>query len=164
MSRSVRSLLVFLFDLFALVFAWAGGLLLRFNFDIPPNFMPSLWWGLAILWPVHALACRQAGLYRGIWLLASLPDLKRVLRAVALSTAAVLLFSLWYRQYLQTIPRSLLVIYPMLLLLYMGGGRLAYRMWKEHRLYGGLTASGKPVVIIGAGDGAAMLVLSLIHI
>jgi len=160
-SRSVRSLLVFLFDCSALVFAWVGGLSLRFNFDIPPNFMPALWWGLAVLWPVHALACRQAGLYRGIWLFASLPDLKRVLRAVALSTAAVLLFSLWYRQYLQTIPRSLLVIYPMLLLLYMGGGRLAYRMWKEHRLYGGLTARGKPVVIIGAGDGAAMLVRGL---
>jgi FlaA1/EpsC-like NDP-sugar epimerase len=154
-------LLVFLFDLSALVFAWVVGLLLRFNFDIPPNFMPALWWGLAVLWPLHALACRKAGLYRGIWLFASLPDLKRVLRAVALSTAAVLLFSLWYRQYLQTIPRSLLVVYPMLLLLYMGGGRLAYRMWKEHRLYGGLSARGKPVVIIGAGDGAAMLVRGL---
>ena len=161
MTRSARSLLVFLFDLSALVIAWVGGLLLRFNFDIPPNFMSSLWWGLAILWPLHALACRHAGLYRGIWLFASLPDLKRVLRAAALSTAALLLFSLWYRQYLQTIPRSLLVIYPTLLLLYMGGGRLAYRMWKEHRLYGGLRASGKPVVIIGAGDGAAMLVRGL---
>jgi len=160
-TRSVRSLLVVLFDLSGLVFAWVGGLLLRFKFDIPPNFIPSLWWGLAILWPLHALACRQARLYRGIWLFASLPDLKRVLRAVALSTAAMLLFSLWYRQYLQTIPRSLLVLYPLLLLLYMGGGRLAYRMWKEHRLYGGLAASGKPVVIIGAGDGAAMLVRGL---
>jgi len=162
LSRSVRHLLAFLFDCSALVFAWVGGMLLRFNFEIPPIFVPGVWWGLVILWPLHALACFQAGLYRGIWLFASLPDLKRVLRAVAMSSAAVLLFYLWYRQNeLQTVPRSQLLLYPMLLLLYMGGGRAAYRMWKEHRLYGGLVAQGKPVVVVGANNGAAMLVRGL---
>jgi len=53
------------------------------------------------------------------------------------------------------------VLYPMLLVLYMGGGRAAYRMWKEHRLYGGLIAQGKPVVIVGAGRGGAMLAREL---
>jgi FlaA1/EpsC-like NDP-sugar epimerase len=144
-----------------MVFAWVGGMMLRFNFDIPANVMPALWWGLAVLWPLHVLACRQARLYRGIWLFASLPDMKRVLRAIVMSTAALLLFSFWYRQYLQTIPRALLVFYPMLLLLYMVGGRAIYRMWKEHRLYSGMKAQGKPVVIIGAGDVAAMLVRGL---
>ena len=161
MSKAVLSTLVFLFDLSALVFAWAGGFLLRFNFDVPATFSLALWWGLVILLPVHALACRFAGLYRGIWLFASLPDLKRVLRAVALSTAAVFLFFVFFRHEQQLVPRSLLVLYPMLLVLYMGGGRAAYRMWKEHRLYGGLIAQGKPVVIVGAGRGGAMLVREL---
>ena len=70
MSKAVLSTLVFLFDLSALVFAWAGGFLLRFNFDVPANFAFALWWGLIVLLPVHALACRFAGLYRGIWLFA----------------------------------------------------------------------------------------------
>lgn len=61
MSRSVRSLPVFLFDICGLVFAWVGGFLLRFNFDIPPNFMPAFWSGLVLLWPLHALACHRAG-------------------------------------------------------------------------------------------------------
>ncbi len=161
MSKAVLSALVFLFDLSALVFAWAGGFLLRFNFDVPATFSLALWWGLVILLPVHALACRFAGLYRGIWLFASLPDLKRVLRAVALSTAAVFLFFVFFRHEQQLVPRSLLVLYPMLLVLYMGGGRAAYRMWKEHRLYGGLIAQGKPVVIVGAGRGGAMLAREL---
>ncbi len=34
-------------------------------------------------------------------------------------------------------------------------------MWKEHRLYGGLVGAGKPVVIVGAGSGGAMLVREL---
>ena len=143
------------------MFAWVGGFVLRFNFDVPESFMPALWWGLALLWPLHALACRVAGLYRGIWLFASLPDLKRVLWAVALLTAGVGAFFLLFRYGEQVVPRSLLFLYPMLLVLYMGGGRVAYRMWKEHRLYGGLIAQGKPVVIVGAGRGGAMLVREL---
>ena len=161
MNKVFLSLVVFLFDLSALVFAWAGGFFLRFNFDIPANFMVVVSWGLLFLLPAHAVACRIAGLYRGIWMFASLPDLRRVLRAVALSAAALLVFFALYRFENQVVPRSLLVLYPMLMILYMGGGRAAYRMWKEHRLYGGLIAQGKPVVIVGAGRGGAMLVREL---
>ena len=135
--------------------------MLRFNFDVPSNFVPVLWWGLLLLLPLHALACRLAGLYRGIWLFASLPDLKRVLRAVAFSSIAVVVFFVFFRDGQRLVPRSLLMLYPLLLILYMGGGRAAYRMWKEHRLYGGLIAQGKPVVIVGAGRGGAMLVREL---
>ncbi len=161
MNKVFLSLVVFLFDLSALVFAWVGGFFLRFNFDIPANFIVVVSWGLLFLLPAHAVACRIAGLYRGIWMFASLPDLKRVLRAVGLSTAALLVFFALYRFENQVVPRSLLMLYPMLMILYMGGGRAAYRMWKEHRLYGGLIAQGKPVVIVGAGRGGAMLVREL---
>ncbi|MDP3638121.1 MAG: nucleoside-diphosphate sugar epimerase/dehydratase [Azonexus sp.] len=161
MTKIYRSFIVFLFDLSALVFAWIGGFLLRFNFDWPANFVSMMAWGLIFLLPAHAVACRIAGLYRGIWMFASLPDLKRVLRAVGLSTVALLVFLVLYRFEHQVVPRSLLVLYPMLMMLYMGGGRAAYRMWKEHRLYGGLIAQGKPVVIVGAGRGGAMLVREL---
>ncbi len=160
-TKTFLSILVFLFDLSAVAFAWVGGFLLRFNLDLPPNFVVVMSWGLVFLVPAHALACRLAGLYRGIWMFASLPDLKRVLRAVGLSTIALLAFFSFYRHGQQVVPRSLLVLYPMLLILYMGGGRAAYRMWKEHRLYGGLIAQGKPVVIVGAGRGGAMLVREL---
>ena len=161
MTKTFLSILVFLFDLSAVVFAWVGGFLLRFNLDLPPNFVVVMGWGMVFLLPAHALACRLAGLYRGIWMFASLPDLKRVLRAVGFSTIALLAFFAFYRHGQQVVPRSLLVLYPMLLILYMGGGRAAYRMWKEHRLYGGLIAQGKPVVIVGAGRGGAMLVREL---
>jgi len=160
-TKSFLSILVFLFDLSAVVFAWGGGFLLRFNLDMPSNFLPVMGWGMVFLLPAHALACRLAGLYRGIWMFASLPDLKRVLRAVGFSIIALVAFFAFYRHGQQVVPRSLLVLYPMLLTIYMGGGRAAYRMWKEHRLYGGLIAQGKPVVIVGAGRGGAMLAREL---
>lgn len=161
MTRSYLSLFVFLFDLSAVIFAWCGGFLLRFNFDIPASFYSVLNWGIVLLLPAHAIACRLAGLYRGIWMFASLPDLKRVLRSVIVSTAVLICFYILYANGRQVVPRSLLILYPLLLMVYMGGGRAAYRMWKEHRLYGGLIGQGKPVVVVGAGRGGAMLVREL---
>lgn len=161
MIKAFLSLFVFLFDLSAVIFAWGGGFLLRFNFDIPVSFLPSLGWGLVFLVPAQAVVCRLAGLYRGIWMFASLPDLKRMLWAVCLSSVAMLFFFAIFRTAQQVVPRSMLVLYPVLMIVYMGGGRAAYRMWKEHRLYGGLIAQGKPVVIVGAGRGGAALVREL---
>ena len=106
------------------------------------------------------MICRWAGLYRGLWIFASLPDLKRVLRAVALSSGVLVVWVALYRE-IPAIPRSALVLYPILLVTVMAGGRVLYRMWKEHRLYGGLVEQGKPVVIVGAGRGGAMLVREL---
>ena len=161
MHQTLRSILVFLFDLFAVLIAWFGGMWLRFNFDLPGQYTQKLWLGLGVLLVIHAIACRWAGLYRGMWIFASLPDLKRVLRAVGVSALALVLLLALDRMPGPVIPRSMLVLYPLLLLIVMGGGRTAWRMWKEHRIYGDLRAAGKPVVVVGAGSGGAMLVREL---
>lgn len=155
-----RSTLVFTFDLVAGCAAWVGAYLLRFNLEWDVRYAEQVALGLAILLPAHVLACRWAGLYRGMWVFASLPDLKRVLKSVCVSSLALLIWMALYRGEL-SVPRSMVALYPLLLITVMAGGRVAYRMWKEHRLYGGLIAQGKPVVIVGAGRGGAMLVREL---
>jgi FlaA1/EpsC-like NDP-sugar epimerase len=158
--RRIRSTLVFLFDILVMLLAWWGAALLRFSGQIPQNYWEKLGWAALILLCAHVVACRWAGLYRGIWTFASLPDLRRVLKAVAVSALALTVIIAFDRNS-PLVPRSLLLLYPMLLLLLMGGGRVAGRMWKEHRLYGDLLAAGKPVIIIGAGTGGAMLIREL---
>ncbi|MBD5802534.1 UDP-N-acetyl-alpha-D-glucosamine C6 dehydratase [Azoarcus sp. Aa7] len=155
-----RSALVLLFDLVAACAAWVGTYLLRFNFEWPAEYVAQIGLGMLVLLPVHGIVCRWAGLYRGMWVFASLPDLARVLRAVAISSLSVWAFVALYRAQ-PVVPRSTLLLYPILLAVIMAGGRATYRMWKEHRLYGGLVAKGKPVVIVGAGRGGAMLVREL---
>jgi FlaA1/EpsC-like NDP-sugar epimerase len=158
---SARTSFVFLFDLLAVVIAWVVGLLIRFNFVWPSGggfFMFSI---LAALLPIHALACYWAGLYRGIWRFASVPDLKRVLRAIAVSAAGLLMVKAVFDIPGQYLPRSMLVLYPLLLATSMCGARLAWRMWKEHRTYRGLAALGEPVIIVGAGRSGQMLVHAL---
>jgi FlaA1/EpsC-like NDP-sugar epimerase len=155
-----RSLLIALFDFLTAAVAWTLGFLLRFNFEWPVGYESKFAISLVVLLGVHAVACRWAGLYRGMWVFASLPDLKRVLKAVGVSSLAVLALLAVDRS-LPGIPRSMALLYPLLLLTIMGGGRAAWRMWKEHRLYGDLRAAGKPVVVVGAGTGGAMLVREL---
>jgi len=159
LKRDWRSLAVFTFDIGAVVLAWLGAFHLSFNFSLPPELSSVIWGGLLLLLPVQALVFRLTGLYRGIWFFSSLPDLMRILKAVVLS--ALLLAALAPMFAPTSIPSAILLLYPLLLLLTMGGGRATYRVWKEHRLYGALGAQGQPVVIIGAGRAGATLVQDL---
>ena len=157
---NIRLLLVFAFDLLMVVVAWVASFLLRFNLDWPGAFRDEIVYGALILLPVQLLACRWAGLYRGMWSFASLPDLRRLVKAVLVSLVAVLLLTMYSKPYL-LIPRSMAVLYPLLLLVLMGGARIAGRMWKERQLGGGARGQGKPVVIVGAGTAGAMLLREL---
>ena len=109
-KRHARSTFVFLFDLLAAITAWVGGLLLRFNFEWPVHFTHKMLMVGGALLVVHALACRVAGLYRGMWVFASLPDLKRVMKAVGLSALALTLVVAMDRGE-PALPRSMVVLY-----------------------------------------------------
>lgn len=159
-SRISKNLLVFVFDLLALVAAWGGAYWLRFNFGWPDGYGRTVLAGLVCMLPAHVAACRLAGLYRGLWIFASLPDLKRVLKASGGALCALFGYVVLVSPQ-PSVPRSLIVLFPLLLVLFMGGGRIAYRMWKEYRMFGALAAQGKPVVVVGAGRAAAMLVRDL---
>jgi len=155
-----RALLAFGHDVAAAAVSWCLAYLLRFNLDVPPVYLGGMWHSLVWVVPVQAIVFWRFGLYRGIWRYASLPDLKRILAAVAVAALAgpMILFML---QILPFPPRSVLVLDPIFLVMLMGGSRFAYRIWKEHRLYGALDEHCKPVLVLGAGDAAAGLVREL---
>ena len=151
-----RCFTVFVFDLLAVLGAWAGAFLLRFNGEIPAEYHALFGWGLVLLLPVEALIFRASGLYRGIWAFASLPDLLRILRAIGGSVLVIALGALLFLPQ-PPLPRMVWLAYPLLLLLVMGGGRAAYRVLKEQHEFGALRGVGKPVIVLGAGRAAASL-------
>ncbi|MBS4096056.1 MAG: polysaccharide biosynthesis protein [Sulfuricella sp.] len=156
-----RTLLAFTHDIVAAALAWCLAYWLRFNLDIPEIYWDSMWRSLVWVMPAQALIFRAFGLYRGIWRYASLPDLRRILLAIAAATVVTPL--ILYMLRMEDTPRSVLLLDPLLLAFMMGGSRLAYRAWKEHRLYGLLQQRGQPVLVLGAGDTAANLVRELSH-
>lgn len=150
-SISFRSTLAMFHDLAAASAAWVCAYLLRFNFELPPSFTSEIWETLAWVVVLQAFVFWGLGLYRGIWRYASLIDLKRIFWAVIVATALTpLLF--WLLRLDVVLPRSVLVIYPALLMLFMGGGRLIYRLWKEQALFADIKLRGEPVLVLGAGD------------
>ncbi len=140
-----------LHDIFVAAIAWAGAYLLRFNFDLPQNFQSEMWRTLLWVAPLQSLIFWYMGLYRGIWRYASLVDLRRIFMAVLLA-AMLIPLGLWMFRIHAVVPRSVLIIDPIILLLAMGGGRLLYRLWKEQGLFGDIKLQGEPVLVMGAGE------------
>ena len=151
-----RASLAFVHDTCAAALAWIAIFWLRFNLDLRDPYVGEAWFTLVWILPLQATIFLALGLYRGLWRFASILDLQRIVLAAALG--AILIPLVLVMLQLQTVvPRSVLVLYPIMLIFLMAGSRFAYRVWKEHRLYSPLAALGEPVLIIGAGEAGARL-------
>ena len=157
----IRGLLAFLHDVAAAGLAWLAAYWLRFNLEVPQDYLRDMLAQLPYVLGVHVAIFWLLGLYRGLWRYASLPDLQRILVAVGIGALAVpaLLTLLGHGA---QVPRSAYVIAPLLLAGIMCGSRLAYRAWKEKRLIA-LVAhpEAAPVLVLGAGDAAVLLLKEL---
>jgi len=141
----LRASLAFAHDVAAAGVAWLAAFWLRFELELPPaEFTRVALTTLPAVLAVHALAFWILGLYRGLWRYASLPDLQRIMVAVAVAALAVpALFTLVVLE--TPVPRSVYLIMPVLLIGAMCGSRLLYRAWKERRLLGmAITACATP--------------------
>ena len=160
LSQIRRTLLIFAHDIFMIPLAWLGAYWFRFNLLL----IPEEYWSQALrslpwVMLVQVVSFYLFGLYKGVWRFASLPDLVRIIKAVVAGTfVSMILLFIVYR--LELIPRSLVVLYPLLLLMLLGGPRLIYRWSKDRRL---AMSSGTRVLIAGAGRAGEMLARDLLR-
>ncbi|HTH59859.1 MAG TPA: nucleoside-diphosphate sugar epimerase/dehydratase [Paraburkholderia sp.] len=159
-KASWLSFYVFLFDLLAAAASWLVAYVVRFNGTVPTAFLDGACAALIWVLPIYGVMFRAFGLYRGLWVFASLPDLVRIAKAIVVGALIVMIGAVMFQPE-PIIPRSVLVLSPMLLFLVMGGARAVYRVSKEVRLYGGLIGQGKPVIVLGAGSAGASLAREL---
>ena len=155
-----RTLVAVLHDGLAAAGAWLLAYWLRFNLDLPREFLDYALVHLGWVVPLQAVAFWRFGLYRGIWRFASLNDLKRIVLAVGVATLLITLVLVMTRP-VAVVPRSVLVLDPLLLVVLMGGNRLAYRAWKEHRMSLALLTNRQPLLVLGAGSAAEGLIREL---
>jgi FlaA1/EpsC-like NDP-sugar epimerase len=157
---NLRALVIF-HDLFMIVVAWMtarlGTLWLLGESSIG-------WQQLAIeinlVLIVQGFLQWRAGLYRGVWRFASLPDLGNLLRASllgAVAGAAVLLL-------LEAAVELMVLmvwIFPVLLLVLLGLPRLTYRVFKDMRMEVRRRRVTQRTLILGAGRSGRLLVPEL---
>ena len=156
-----RRLMVFAHDVVAAGVAWTVAFWLRFNLDVPKEYEALMLARLPWVIAIHAAVFWALGLYRGLWRYASLPDMQRILLAVGVAALAVpaTLTLLGIRF---GVPRTVYVLTPLLLMLIVGGNRLAYRALKEGRLAPLITKpKATTVLVLGAGSAAAGLLKDL---
>jgi FlaA1/EpsC-like NDP-sugar epimerase len=157
-----RVWLAFVHDVCAAALAWGGLYWLRSNMELHEPQLSDMGHTLAWILPLQAGIFLAFGLYRGLWRFASLPDLQRIVLAAGLGAVAIPVV-LVMLQLTAVVPRSVLILYPPVLIFLMAGSRFTYRIWKEHRLYSPLAALGEPVLILGAGEAGARLTKELTH-
>ncbi len=119
------------------------------------DFAPSL----AIVLIAQGLVFWRVGLYRGLWRFASVPDLWNILKASLLGLVAIVLGLAIYNR-LGSVPRTVLVLYPLALTVLLGVPRLLYRVWKDYHVGRGDFVVQR-VLILGAGRAAEALVRDL---
>lgn len=154
------SFLAFFHDVIVVMVAWWMAFALRFNFHIPAEFIQYILKTLPVIFVFHGISFYTFGLYKGMWRFASLPDLKRIMRAVGFAALLSASYALLVHPSI-IVPRSVLIMNPMLLILTMGGSRFFYRAWKERRLFNSIALQGKPVIVIGVEDASFNLIKEL---
>jgi FlaA1/EpsC-like NDP-sugar epimerase len=157
---NLRRFLVFSHDVAAAGAAWVLAYWFRFNLEIPEEHYDIMLAKLPLVAGVHAAVFLALGLYRGLWRYASVPDMQRILMAVGLAGLAVPAL-MAFVHFGGPAPRSVYLLMPLLLVIAMGGSRMAYRAWREGHL--GLLAkpNATPVLVLGAGGAAAALLKDL---
>ncbi len=133
---------------------------LRFNLgNIPLDFLIGRVQLIVLAIPLHGLSFWLFGCYRGVWRFASIPDLVRLVWAIGLGAMATTLASVLQSR-LEGVPRSVLVLYPFILLAGVAGARGAYRAIKDQSLRFD-AANRQRALIVGAGRGGEILIRDL---
>jgi len=150
---------VALHDLLVAALAWWIAKALRYALmpDVAVSFA-ALEFPVVLL--VQGLLFSWTGLYKGVWRFASLPDLWNILRASVLGGLAIGLALFLYDR-LEGVPRSVLLLYPVVLAILLGGPRLIYRFWKDSRVDLFESKAVKRVLIVGADRAGEALLRDL---
>ncbi len=146
---------VVLHDLVVTALAWWIAKILRYALR-PDEIVHFSALEFPIVLLVQGLIFRWTGLYRSVWRFASLPDLWNIARAVVIG-ALLIGVALFLHNRLDGVPRSVLVLYPILLAVLLGAPRLAYRYWKDSRNDLLHNQSVKRVLIVGADRAGEVL-------
>lgn len=162
LSYAAKRVLVFLHDLAWVPICISFSYWLRFNFSAIPALRSVGFVELMLVAVViNGLMFWFFGCYRGIWRFASIPDLVRLIKAVAVGDIGTILVCFMIGR-LEGIPRSVLVLYPILLVGALASARITYRVVKDHSLKFDFE-QGTRVLLVGAGHAGEMLLRDIEH-
>jgi FlaA1/EpsC-like NDP-sugar epimerase len=154
-------------DVLLIIVSVMGSFTLRLELGAAfQQYLPMLYWMIGAALIIKPLVYYFFGLYRQMWVYASMQELKMIVMAVTTGTILIstLLISLFIIGAYFPFTRSVLIIDWLLSVLSVGGIRFAFRLLAENRNNPAVPKhSGQEhkVLIVGAGDAGALVVREL---
>jgi len=164
---NVRNRYILIGDLVLIPLAILGTWVLRFELgDLFYLYLPFAYWMMGAALIIKPLVYYFFGLYRRLWVYASVKELLLIASAVTTASAALALVMLLLNTLgvIDSYPRSVFVIDWLLSLMTVGGLRLTLRLIAEIRqnqTTAGMVSRSKRILVVGAGDAGAMVVREL---
>jgi FlaA1/EpsC-like NDP-sugar epimerase len=165
--RQVRNRYVILLDLCLIVISVFVSYALRLELGAAFYFyLPSAYWMMLVALVVKPVIYYFFGLYRRIWIYASMQELRLIVIAVTTASMLVtlIMISMFTLGVFTGFPRAVLIIDWLLSVLLVGGVRFAIRLLSENRIAAsvpGRFTRKKHALIVGAGDAGALVVREL---
>jgi len=159
---NIRNSIVLAHDFFAIIFAWFSSYLLRFNFIIPLDHIDFMLNNLLAVVLIHIASFMAFRVFLASWRFSSLNDLIKISLSIFISGLVLILFFLFTHD-LVGLPRSVLILNPILLLLFTCGSRLLFRALNENAFlsFKKIKNNTKNVVVLGSGKEAISLIKNL---
>ena len=153
---------VVLHDLVMVWVAWTAISMLRWSLVPSPPPIHLFPREVALVLLAQGAVFWWTGLYKGLWRFASVPDLWNIVKASVIGALAIAVTLFLYNR-LATVPRTVLVVYPLLLSVLLGTPRLLYRYWKDSRIDFRARVPSRRVLVLGAGKAGEALVRDLLR-
>ncbi len=134
--------------------------------EVFSNYSRSMLWMMGISLIIKLLIYYLFGLYRRMWIYASMRELRLVIKAVTTASiiVSILMLLLFYNGYFISFPRSVLIIDWIISIIFIGGLRFGVRMIAEAKnSYNAKnTLRQRNTLIVGAGDAGALVAKELL--
>lgn len=161
---SIRNRYVLLGDLLLIPLVVLGSFAIRLELGSAFSFyIPSALWMMGIALVVKPFIYYEFGLYRRLWIYASVQEMKLIAAAVTTATIVVsaLMIGLWSLGMFKGFPRSVLAIDLLASILAVGGLRFTFRLLAENKTNSHLSqivSNAHRVLVVGAGDAGVLVV------
>jgi FlaA1/EpsC-like NDP-sugar epimerase len=163
MNQTIRIIALMCIDAIFIALALFLALVLRFEGDLSGQYVQYLN-NASYLLPYYIILTiafmHIFRLYHRMWQYASIGELYGILKAT--TTSSVLIVLCIYTIDLPHLPRSVYILTWLLISGFIGGSRLGWRILRDY-LVSQKNSQGKNTLIIGAGDGGAMVARELLN-
>ena len=166
-AYNIRNRHLFVGDIALTVISVLSAYILRLELiEVFKNYYLSLIWMLGLSLILKPLVYYLFGLYRRMWVYASMRELRLIVLSVTAGSILVstIMLILFFNHIFISFPRSVLIIDWILSIILIGGSRFGLRMLAETKNRNGSTKKSKitkNALIIGAGDAGALVAKEL---